>query len=106
MSMALRPVPKRIKDSYLSMLVTYGEDGLFQRCVGQGMIRSADIKDIDVEILDLATSFYKLFKRTGNEKFAIISRAQKRAAHVVYRQLLRINEEKRPNHKRFLTLVA
>ena len=104
--MAQAPVPKRIKDSYLNMLVTFGEDGLFQRCVGQGMMKSADYKDVDLKMLDLATSFYKLFKRTGNERFATISRAQKRAAHVVYRQLLRINEDKRPNHKRFLTLVA
>ena len=104
--MSSKPVPKIVKDSYLNMLITYGENGLFQRCVGKGMIRSTEIKDIDVKMLDLAVSFYKLFKRTGNEKFAIISRALKRAAHVLYRQLLRINEEKKPNYKRFLTLIA
>lgn len=104
--MASKQVPKKIKMSYLSILDTYGEEGLFQRCVGAGMLHSATVGDVDIEMLDLAESFLALYRRTGEEKFALISKIQKRAAHVVYRQLLRIHKDKKPNYKRFLNLVA
>lgn len=104
--MASKQVPKKIKTSYLEMLATYGEEGLFQRCVGAGMTRSVDTKDIDVELLDLSDAFLALFRRTGDDRFFVISRAQKRAAHVIYRQLLKMYDDKKPNYKRFLNLVA
>ena len=104
--MASKQVPKKIKTGYLSMLCAYGEEGLFQRCVGAGMMRSAAVTDIEIEMLDLAEAFLSLYRRTGEEKFAMISRVQKRAAHVVYRQLLRMDDDRKPNYKRFLTLIA
>lgn len=102
--MVSQQIPKKIKLNYLNILSTYGEVGLFQRAVGDGIIKSASIKDIDIKMLNLSEAFLGLFRRTGDDNFASISRAIRRAAHAVNRQLMRQDAD-RKHSKRFLYVV-
>lgn len=85
------------------MLHKHGERGLYEKAVGAGMAEAATNSNYDVEILHLSESFLTLYRRTGNEDYAAVSRVLRRAAHAVYRQL--VKKGAKNNDPRFLTLV-
>ena len=98
-------ISDEVRDSYVHLLKAFGEDGLFKRSIGLALKQSANIKNPDIGMLDLSEEFFTLYRRTGDDAYAAISRALKRSAHVVHRELLRQNSKKKPSN-RFLTLCA
>lgn len=76
---------------------------MYEKAVGAGMMEAATNKNYDVEILDLSKSFWQLYCRTGNEDYATVSRVFRRAAHAIYRQL--VKKGQKISDPRFLTLV-
>ncbi len=93
--MASKRISDSVKESHLQLLNKYGEDGLYERAIAAGIIRAADLKTPETEMLDLADAFVSLYRRTGNENFATISQIMRRAAHVVYRQLNKNRKDKK-----------
>jgi hypothetical protein len=81
----------QIKEDYLKQLKNFGEEKFYQRCVGKALMNSAITNNPDVRLLLLADEFFKLFRRTGKEEFALISKVLRRSAHTVNRQLNKIN---------------
>ena len=96
-------ISKRDKELYLSLLQTLGEVGLYQKAVGMGMTKAATNLACDKEILDAAESFLLLYRRTGNDDFATISKVLRRTAHSIMRELVK-QTGKTPD-SRFLILV-
>lgn len=91
-------------EGYLTLLKERGENGLYKYAIAAGIKRSVKVENPENEILDLSDSFFILFRRTGEEKYFFIGKILRRAAHVIYRQLLKINDKKSYN-ARLLQMV-
>ena len=98
---------KEISNNYVEMLKVHGEDGLYRGVIETGFLlqSSKTNNEPDLEILEYSEAFFSLYRRTGNEKFFLIGKILRRAANTVYRELLRTNENKKPNYKKFLNIV-
>jgi hypothetical protein len=103
--MAIRKIPDDLCKDYLTMLQKYGEEGLFRRTVGAGFLRLTQIEHPDLEVLDFSDAFFALYRRTGEDMYFTIGKILRRAAHTIYRELLRQNKTKKPNFQRFLNAV-
>jgi len=97
---------KKQRSLHVEMLHSYGEGGFYQRAIGAGMMKSANSSNPEVRMLDISEAFMALYRTTGNNDYFTISKSLRRAAHVVYRQLLKHNKDKKSNVKRFITTVA
>lgn len=100
--MALR-VTKNTQQELLGILQEKGQEGLFRYVIG----RSALEKRIDYLpeglLLDRADAFFSLARTTNNEKFFLIGKILRRAAHIIYRA-----QHKTKGHaynSRFLNLI-
>ena len=98
-------ISKKRREEYVKLLHNSGEDRLYAAAVGVGMKASAHCSSPEVQILDESDAMLSLYRRTGKEEYFIISKLLRKAAHVVYRQLLAQDSNKRPNRKRFLTVA-
>ena len=103
--MVIKKIPKEICNDYVAMLKEYGEDGLYHRTVVAGFLRLVDIEHPDIEILDYSEAFFSLYRRTGEDVYFSIGKVLRRAAHSIYRELLKQNKDKQPNFKRFLNVI-
>lgn len=105
--MAQKNINKLQREIHRKNLMKHGERGFYERVVGVGMMRAASMDCPEVPMLDMAEAFMSLSRRDGEYKqeYFIISKVLRRGAHVVYRQLLRQDKDKRTN-KRFFNLVA
>lgn len=92
------------RTKYLEALKKYNEEGLYRHAIGQGLMALAENPDADLAILDYADAFFILHRRTGEEDYFRIAKALRRAAHVLYRELLRQNKNRKPSD-RFLNVV-
>lgn len=97
-------ISKHDKDLHIKLLHQFGEQGLYEKAVGIGMLQAATKPDYDIEILNLSESFLALYRRTGNEDYAGISRVLRRVAHALFRQL--VKHEMKNLDPRFLKLVS
>ncbi len=103
--MVSKSISKKRREEYVKLLHSSGEERLFAAAVGIGMKESARYSNSEVQILDESDAMLYLYRRTGKEEYFIISKLLRKAAHVVYRQLLAQNSDKKPNRKRFLTVA-
>lgn len=88
--------------TYLEMLLRHGEDGLYRKVLGQGIIRyAANIKNPEVDLLDISEAFFSAYRAGGDDKFFIIGKVLRRAAHTLYRQL----KHDKDQNTRFLNAV-
>jgi len=101
--MVKNQISNKDKELNVKLLRKFGEQGLYKKAVGVGMMQAAINHNYDIEILNLSNSFLTLFRRTGNEDYATISRVLRRTAHTLHRQLLR--QKKKNTDPRFLTLI-
>lgn len=88
--------------TYLQMLLENGENGLYRKAIGQGILRyAANIKTPEVELLDISEAFFAAYRRVGDESLFVIGKVLRRAAHTLYRKL-KHNDKK---NDRFLNAV-
>lgn len=91
---------------HLDILAAYGEDGLYRKSIGRGVLRFAkyNISHPEEELLDLAEAFFIANRRGEHESYFIIGRILRRAAHTLYRLFLK---EKRISqiNPRFLNVI-
>jgi len=92
-----------IVTKYEAILKNRGELGLYQKIVGSTIVRSVDVVQPDVELLNLSESFFSEFRKSGDNKYFIIGKILRRSAHTIYRQLLKLN--KTPINSKFLNMV-
>lgn len=104
--MPSKTIGKKRREEYLQLLNSAGEERLFKGAIGIGMKQAASNHSPEIEILDESEALLKLFRQTGKEEYLILSKILRKAAHVVYRQLINQNPDKQINTKRFLTVVA
>jgi hypothetical protein len=100
--MAVKKLTEKQVKTYLDMLSQHGEDGLYRKAVGTGIIRFATIKEPDVELLEISDAFFAMFRRNGDEVLFTMGKVFRRAAHTLFRQIRK--EDLNPN-KRFLQMV-
>ena len=98
-------ITKSVKEQYEALLDKEGEYKFYRHVLGQGFISRHRFDDPDLMMLDQSDAFFCLFRRTGNEKHFVIAKLLRRAAHKLYREFRRINDE-RPKNSRFLQLVS
>jgi hypothetical protein len=103
--MVIKKIPDEICQDYIAMLKKHGEEGLYRRTVGAGFLRLTKIENPDLEALDYSDAFFILYRRTGEDMYFSIGRSLRRAAHTIYRELLRQNKTKKLNFKRFLNVI-
>lgn len=99
-----KKIDKQTQQNYLNLLDALGEESIYRRIVGAAINSSVDIENPEIGLLDTSDSFLYLFRQTGEDKFFLLSKIMRRAAHVVYRELCRQDKEKKINF-RFLNAV-
>jgi len=104
--MASKSISKKRREEYLELLHTSGAAKMYQAVIGIGMKSSADCDSPEDLILDESDAMLFLYRQTGKEEYLTISKLLRKAAHVVHRQLMIQNSNKKPNCKRFLYSVA
>jgi hypothetical protein len=102
---------KEIIDRYLSLLKIHGENGLYALLIYSGAVYN--IKKIhgnisenlsEVDLLNLSDNFFILFRKNGDNNYFLLGKVFRRAAHVLYRYLLKKDKSKNINPK-FLNLI-
>ena len=103
-----KKISEKVKSTHVNLLNKFGEQGLYERSVGAGMTQAAKIKHPEITVLNLSDSFYALYRSTGEQDYAIISRALRKAAHTIHRQLKKSGADPLDikSNKRFLTLCS
>lgn len=99
-----RKIPEELKQEYVGILKRRGEHGLYKRAIGDFFIRTRDVQHPEIELLDISEGFFVLHRKTGEEAFLTIGRILRKAAHYLYRELLR-NGHNSETNMRFLNLV-
>ena len=97
-------IAEDVAENFVKRLQTKGEEALYRYSIAQGIIRSAQQDNSEVEVLNLAEAFFLLYRRTGEDNYFVIGRILRRAAHTLYRHFMRNKIGKAPN-KRFLSVV-
>lgn len=95
------------RDNQIDLFHIMGREGFIEKIVNLGLSKALfeNYKCPELDILDNSEGFMALYRRTGEEEYLLLSNALRKAAHIVYRKLLKRVKDKRPNYK-FLTLVA
>jgi len=104
--MASAKISKKRREEYLDLLRQSGEEKMYQAVIGCGMISAAVCQCPENEILNESEGMLYLFRQTGKEEYLTISKLLRKAAHVVYWQLMSQNPDKKPNKKKFLMSVS
>lgn len=91
--------------TYYGMLVELGEDNFHARLIGQGVMRfAAKVENPDIDLLDLAESFFAANRREQDEILFAIGKIVRRAAHTLNRRLAKVRASTGRN-PRFLNVV-
>jgi hypothetical protein len=104
MSLLKPQLNDNIIEKYTKLLKNKGVDGIYRHVVAIGVISSVSVQNPEIEILDTAEAFFSLYRRTGENNYFEIARTLRKAAHRIYRQFLRMNNDKEVN-MRFLNIV-
>lgn len=81
-----------------------GDDEFVKKIVGKAMVMSVNDDQIDSRYMDMSMCFTKLYLKTAREEYKTIGNLFRRAAHIVKRQLDKVNEG-RKHDARFLRAV-
>lgn len=100
-----KKISQETAKQYIEILKNQGYEGLFQRAFDKIFPILGNSPDADIQLLDLAESFFSLFRRTGEEDYFVVGRALRRAAHAINRELLKKNKDKKINLKKFITRI-
>lgn len=100
----LKEISNKVKTEYLHTLRKHGHEAAYRRAIGNAFIRLKDTNHPEIELLDLSEAFLTLYRRSGDGNYFALSRIIRRAAHAVYRELLRMGHNDEIN-ARFLNVV-
>ena len=97
-------VTNRVRDEYEQILLKQGEEKVYRHALGSGAINVENHQFPEIVILNQAEAFFSLYRQTGNQNYFIIGKALRRAAHKLYRQLIKSYEDY-PVNMRFLNVI-
>lgn len=97
-------VTKRIREEYEKLLSDVGEARFYSHVFGTGILARRHFDYPENMMLDQSEAFFALFRTTGNYNYFVIGRVLRRAAHKLYRDSRRKNQNY-PANKRFLDVV-
>jgi len=104
--MSLNTGQKYILHKYLSC----SEEDFYLFLLKEAKKRYKEIKNIhdeitpDISLMAISEKFLKLYRREGDDKYLNIAKISRKAAHKMYRILLKDNVIKQ-NKEKFLTLI-
>lgn len=102
--MAAKKLTDTIVKTYVEMLAVHGEEGMYRKIIGYGIIRYAsNIKAPELELLDLAEAFFASHRRGEDEILFTIGKILRRAAHTLHRRLKK--EEAKAQNNRFIVAI-
>lgn len=95
------------RDYKLDLFNVMGEESFVQKIVDLSLIKAIDdnYQNPELDILDKADGFVELYRKTSKKEYLDVARALRKAAHLVYRKLLKEVKHKQKNLHRFLNLV-
>lgn len=99
-----KTISNKVKTTYLHTLRKQGEEAVYRRAIGSCFVRLEDTNHPEIDLLDLSEAFLILYRRSGDIDYFTLSKAIRRAAHTVYRELLRMGHNDEIN-ARFLNMV-
>lgn len=105
MMVAQKKISGRIKETHLQILRKAGEDGLCKYAVSACSFGLLKQPNLEIEVLDLSEAFLSLYRRSNVEEYLVISRALRRAAHIIYWGRLKKTSQKLIHAPRFLTAI-
>lgn len=101
--------PTHLKQTYLPQYLA-GEQRFYRYLLTYGMSKMVLMKSEkfrgpspDIELLEAHNTFLFLYRREGDEKFIEMSRLFRKAAHKLYRVMLKMGMV--PRNSKFLNLV-
>jgi hypothetical protein len=97
-------VTKRIQEEYSGLLKDVGEDRFFNHVFGNGVSARKHYEHPEIVMLEQSESFFSLFRTTGDGNYFVIGKILRRAAHKLYRDGRKKNQEY-PINKKFLQLI-
>jgi hypothetical protein len=83
----------------------HGSEGFFKKVIGDAFLNLHNNSEPDLILLNYSEAFFVMYRRTGEDYYSDLGRILRRAAHKVYRELMKQNKNKKPNFNRFLTAV-
>jgi hypothetical protein len=89
---------------FKTVLKRKGSEGLYRHLIGAGILKSISGNSSDFEMLNKSNFFFSLFRSTGEDAYFELGKVFRRAAHTLYRQLFKINKDKKKSDK-FLNVV-
>ena len=99
------PVSPQIKNEYTKVLAQRGEAGLYKWIIGRGITHATKQRvPFELELLNASENFFALCRSTGDMQFFIIGRTLRKAAHKLYRIMLKIDGD-HPVSQRFLSII-
>jgi hypothetical protein len=91
---------------YTNLLKAKGRDGVYSELIGDGLLKGITPgANPDLDMLLVSESFFALYRGSGEEGYFELGKVFRRAAHTVYRRLLKLNENKKTSEK-FLHMVG
>lgn len=97
-------ISEKIKEEYERLLCSKGDYYLYRHILGTGILNRQNVEYPEIFFLNQAEAFFALYRQTGNERFFVIGKVLRRAAHRLYRTYRRLNEGY-PQNARFLNLI-
>ena len=85
---------KDIYENYLLKLEAYGEQELYIKIVKDALLTLDQDNSPEIFILECSDACFIMFRRTGDVRFFILGKVFRRAAHALYRKLIKINKTK------------
>ncbi len=103
--MGQRKISEKVGKDYIQALTDMGPEALCFELVKRGLNEAKNTTTPELDLLEFAEAFFILHRRTENYGYAEVGKIVRKAAHIVYRELLKKDKNKAPNPERFLTLV-
>lgn len=97
-------IPDQLIDTYLQVLNDYGSENFCNYIVSLGTLFHSLKTPAHAYYLNKSDAFLGLYRATDNKDYLLISKGLRRAAHMLYRQYVSINNEQGRN-KYFLSAV-
>ena len=96
---------KHTHEDYVRRLKSSGEEGLYRFAVGQGVIAKTVSHCPDLDLLNQAESFFSLYRNNGDDRYFVIGRVLRKAAHRLHRAFMKKEQNYPSYNNRFITLV-
>lgn len=97
-----------VKELFISRYSTIGDENFYQFLISYALTKIEEKKkknniNPEIELLNYSDRFLHLYRKENKEVYLIISKIFRKAAHSIYRKLLKQKMIK--ENKRFLNLV-